>query len=65
MLPGQTGFPAGGSDIFHTQTFPGDAGQRQARSQYLPSPLARAAIDEYRFHIIPRRLEIGPALASL
>jgi hypothetical protein len=65
MLPGQTGIPAGGSDIFHTQTSPGDAGQRQARSQYLPSPLARAAIDKNRFHVNHRQLEIISALASL
>jgi hypothetical protein len=65
MLFGQARIAASGTDVFNMQTFSGYASQRQARPQYLPSPLARAAIDKNRFHIIPRWLEIISALASL
>jgi len=46
----QAWIAAGSADVLDMQTFAGYAGQGQARSQYLPSPLARAAINENGFH---------------
>ena len=51
MLLSQARIPAGGTDVFDMQIPAGNAGQSQARAEYLPPSLAHAAIDKNSFHI--------------